>query len=67
MAGVPLGSLNHPMTVHLATGMVMVQLGTDIHQALLRLRATAYLEGADPTAIATEVLDGSRRFAKEEA
>jgi hypothetical protein len=60
-------SLSYPMTVHRAAGMVMVQLGTGISEALLMLRATAFLEGATITALATEVLDGNRRFGREDA
>jgi hypothetical protein len=60
-------SLSFPMTVHRAAGMVMVQLGTGINEALVRLRATAFVEGATITTIATEVLDGSRRFRKEDS
>jgi hypothetical protein len=59
--------LGVPMTVHRAAGMVMVQLGlgTSIEDALVRLRATAFEEGLEVTAVATQVLDGSRRFAEE--
>ena len=57
---------SYPLTVHRAAGMVMVQLGTSIEEALVRIRATAFLEGALVVAIATEILDGRRRFTKEE-
>ena len=55
-----------PLTVHRAAGMVMVQLGTTVEEALVRIRATAFLEGVLVVAIATEILDGRRRFMKEE-
>jgi len=55
----------YPMTVHRAAGMVMVQIGTSIDDALVRLRATAYEEGLDVTVIATEVLDRTRTYAPE--
>lgn len=57
----------YPMTVHRAAGMVMVQLGTSIDEALVRLRAMAYAESTTVTAVALDVLEGRRRFAKEEA
>jgi hypothetical protein len=57
----------YPMTVHRAAGMVMVQLGTSIDEALVRLRATAYAESTTVTTVALDVLEGRRRFAKEEA
>lgn len=55
----------YPLTVHRAAGMVMVQLGSSIEEALIRLRATAFAEGTPVTSVATDVLDGRRRFAKE--
>ena len=57
---------SYPLTVHRAAGMVMVQLGTTVEEALVRIRATAFLEGALVVAIATEILEGRRRFTKEE-
>jgi hypothetical protein len=59
------GDLSYPMTVHRAAGMVMMQLGTTIDSALVRLRATAFEEGVNVTTVAAEVLDGSRRFGQE--
>jgi GAF domain len=58
---------SYPLTVHRAAGMVMVQLGTSIEDALVRLRATAFEEGVEVTTVATEVLDGGRRFTEEHA
>jgi GAF domain-containing protein len=54
--------LHYPMSVHRAAGMVMVQLGTSIDNALVRMRATAFEEGIEVTRIASEVLDGTRSF-----
>jgi hypothetical protein len=62
---VAVASESYPLTVHRAAGMVMVQLGTGIEEALVRLRAAAFLEGALVTSVAAEVLDGRRRFSKE--
>ncbi len=56
----------YPMSVHRAAGMVMVQLGSSIDTALMRLRATAYLEGRPISTVALDVLDGRQRFHKEE-
>ena len=56
----------YPMTVHQAAGMVMVQLDTSIDEALVRLRATAFQEGTAVTTVAGDVIDGRRRFTKEE-
>ena len=56
----------YPMTVHQAAGMVMVQLETSIDEALVRLRATAFREGTALTTVAGDVIDGRRRFIKEE-
>lgn len=53
---------SHRMTVHQAAGMVMVQLGVSIENALARLRATAYAEGASIDALAADVVRGRRRF-----
>jgi hypothetical protein len=58
---------SYPLTVHRAAGMVMIQLDSSIEEALVRLRATAYLEGMLVTALALDVLEGRRRFAKEES
>jgi hypothetical protein len=60
-------NVSYPLTVHRAAGMVMVQLDSSIEEALVRLRATAYLEGMLVTALALDVLEGRRRFAKEES
>jgi hypothetical protein len=57
----------YPLTVHRAAGMVMVQLDSSIDEALVRLRATAFLEGRAVTAMAVDVLEGRRRFGKEDA
>jgi len=54
------------MTVHQAAGMVMVQTGGTIEEALLLLRASAYGEGRSVNDVAADVLAGRRRFEKEE-
>lgn len=60
------GDLPYPMAVHQAAGMVMVQLGTTIDEALVRLRAAAYAEGTPIGALAADVVAGRRRLHKEE-
>lgn len=66
----PLGSLDEPsrlrMTVHQAAGMVMVQTGGTIEDALLVLRASAYGEGRSINDVAADVRAGRRRYDKEE-
>ena len=44
--GLPSPDQADPMRVHQAAGMAMVQLGVPIDQALLRMRAVAFAEGA---------------------
>ena len=61
----PNSDQRYPMTVHRAAGMVMVQLETSVEEALLRIRATAFEEGVPVTTVATEVLEGLRRFTEE--
>ena len=53
--------------VHQAGGMVMVQLDTSVEEAMVRLRATAYAEGLTLDEVAGSVVEGRRRFEKEEA
>ena len=54
------------MTVHQAAGMVMVQTGGTIEDALLLLRSSAYGEGRSVNDLAADVLAGRRRYPKEE-
>ncbi|CAN5315989.1 ANTAR domain-containing protein [soil metagenome] len=56
----------YPMTVHQAAGMVMVQLGSSVEVALVRLRASAYVQGISITELAAEVIAERRRFVKED-
>jgi hypothetical protein len=52
------------MSVHQAAGMVMVQTGCSIGDALVLLRATAFTEDVKLTDLAADVVDGRRRFGK---
>ncbi len=60
------GAPSYPITVHQAAGMVMVQMGTTIDVAMTRLRACAFAEGTTMGELAASVIDGRRRFTKEE-
>lgn len=51
--------------VHQATGMVSVQLDTDLGEAFLRLRAHAYLSGLRLSEVAVEVVARRLRFAPD--
>jgi hypothetical protein len=53
--------------VHAATGMVKVQLGTTIEQALAHLRAVAFAHDRTVDDVATDVIEGRLRFPQEEA
>jgi len=53
------------MAVHRAAGMVMEQLGTNIEDALMRLRARAYSEGVPINDLADAVIIGEKRFQEE--
>lgn len=64
-----LGSLNpdgDPMQVHQAAGMVMVQLGVSIDEALLHIRAASYAGGQTADALAEDIVSRRRRLSKEE-
>jgi hypothetical protein len=52
------------MSVHQAAGMVMVQTGMSIKDALVLLRSTAFTEDAQLTDLAADVIAGRRRFGK---
>lgn len=54
------------MTVHQAAGRVMAQIDSSIEDALVRLRAAAFAEGLSLTELAADVVQGRRRFAKED-
>ncbi len=54
------------MLVHQAAGMVMVQLGLPIDQALVRMRGTAFAEGLTVDALAEAIVDRRRRLSKED-
>jgi hypothetical protein len=58
--------LTSQMVVHQATGIVMVQLDSSVEDALLRLRATAYVEGVSINILAAAVVSGRRHFPREE-
>jgi hypothetical protein len=51
--------------VHQATGMISVQLGVGVGEALMRLRAHAYAAGVTVDEVATDVVARRLRFAPE--
>jgi AmiR/NasT family two-component response regulator len=48
--------------VHQATGMIAAQLNVGVAEALVRLRANAFATDRPIDQVATEVVDGRRRF-----
>jgi len=52
------------MTVHQAAGMVMVQTGLTVTDALVLLRTTAFSENTQVSDLAADVIAGRRRFGK---
>ena len=56
---------SYPMTVHQAAGMVMVQLGCSIEEALVRLRGTAYRDDRRVQELAADVVSGRYVFTEE--
>ena len=55
------------MRVHQAAGMVTVQLGVPIAQALMRMRSTAFAEGLSVDELAEAIVARRRRLSKEDA
>lgn len=55
------------LPVHNAAGMAMVQLGTTIEHALVRLRGVAYAEERPIDEVAADVIAGRLRFRQEDA
>lgn len=53
---------SHLARVHQATGMISVQLGTDVRTALTRLRARAYAIDESISAVAADVIERRLRF-----
>lgn len=62
-AGHELGQALHIRTeVYQAQGMVMIELGVSLAEAMVRLRAHAYAEGLDLNELAADVVAGKRRL-----
>ena len=55
-----------PLRVHQAAGMVTVQLGVPIDQALVRMRAAAFADGLTVDELADAVVQRRRRLTKED-
>ncbi|MFC4857860.1 GAF and ANTAR domain-containing protein [Actinophytocola glycyrrhizae] len=56
------GPIDSQAKVHQATGMITIQLGVSLAEALLRLRAHAYASGQTVSAVAADVVDRRLRF-----
>jgi hypothetical protein len=73
-SGVPSGELalevrrsgDFQLVVHQAAGMVSVQLGTSVAEALVRIRARAFAEGRPVQDLARDVVARRLRFSAEE-
>ncbi|HKS48964.1 MAG TPA: GAF and ANTAR domain-containing protein [Amycolatopsis sp.] len=61
------GPIDGRAEVHQATGMITIQLGISLAEALLRLRAHAYASGRTVSAIAAEVVNRRMRFDDSES
>jgi hypothetical protein len=57
----------YPQIVHQAAGMVMVQLGCGIDEALVRLRGAAFAEGTRISTLAAQIVAGHRRMQRQES
>ncbi len=53
-------------SVHQAAGMVMVQSGSTVDEAMAQLRASAFAEGVSLISLSADVISGRRRFTKEQ-
>lgn len=62
------GTVEHldPMRVHQAAGMVTVQLGVPIDEAMLRMRGTAFAEGVSVDDLADAIVQRRRRLSQED-
>jgi hypothetical protein len=60
------GPIDSRAEVHQATGMITIQLGVTLTEALLRLRAHAYTAGQTLSASAADVVSHRLRFNNEE-
>ena len=58
----PVGSLDLGAEVHQAAGMVSVQLGSTLEEALLRMRSHAFTYGVPLGQVARQVVGGGLRF-----
>jgi GAF domain-containing protein len=57
---------DYRMQIHQATGMVAVQLGVTVGEALLRLRARAFTDGSSVAELAADVVARRVRFQMED-
>jgi hypothetical protein len=62
-----MGPIDSQAEVHQATGMITIQLGVSLAEALLRLRAHAYASGQTVSAVAADVVNRRTRFDDSES
>lgn len=60
-------ALDHRAEIYQAQGMIMVDLGVPLTEALARLRAHAYATGRRPGAVARDVVAGRQRLEADQA
>ncbi|WIV57842.1 GAF and ANTAR domain-containing protein [Amycolatopsis nalaikhensis] len=56
------GPIDSQAVIHQATGMITIQLGVSLAEAMLRLRAHAYATGRTVSAVAADVVDRQLYF-----
>ena len=61
------GPIDSQAVVHQATGMITIQLGISLAEALLRLRAHAYATGQTVSAVSADVVDRRLSFDDSES
>jgi hypothetical protein len=65
-ADMPHDRSTYRLEVHQATGMVKVQVGRSMGDALLLLRARAFADGRSVASVAADVVSGRLRFPEED-
>lgn len=61
------GPIDSQAVIHQATGMITIQLGINLGEALLRLRAHAYATGQTVSAVAADVVNRRLHFDDSES
>jgi AmiR/NasT family two-component response regulator len=58
-------ALSHRLEVYQAQGMVMVDLGVSLDEAMVRMRAHAYAHERGLTVVARDIVGGSLRLSRD--